>query len=300
MNTDVVCMTLANVATGEIRSWFLAVGLADNTVRIISLDPTDCLSQRSMQALPVCPESLCIVEMGCTESDPKDAAAASTASSLYLNIGLQNGALLRTVLDPVTGNLTDTRTRYLGSRPVKLFRIRMQKSEAVLAMSSRSWLSYYYQSRFYLTPLSYESLEYASGFSSEQCPEGIVAISTNTLRILALEKLGAVFNQISFPLEYTPRKFVIHPETSNLVIIETEHNAYTEETKKQRRLQMAEEMREAAGEEEQELAKEMADAFLNEDLPESIFSAPKAGHGMWASTLRIMDPVQVMGSVIHV
>lgn len=107
-------------------------------------------------------------------------------------------------------------------------------------MSSRSWLSYYYQNRFHLTPLSYESLEYASGFSSEQCPEGIVAISTNTLRILALEKLGAVFNQISFPLEYTPRKFVIHPETSKMILLETEHNAYTEETKKQRRVQMAE------------------------------------------------------------
>ena len=66
----------------------------------------------------------------------------------------------------------------------------------VLAMSSRSWLNYYYQSRFHLTPLSYQSLEYASGFASEQCPEGIVAISTNTLRILALEKLGAVFNQV--------------------------------------------------------------------------------------------------------
>lgn len=122
--------------------------------------------------------------------------------------------------------------------------------------------------------------------------KGIVAISTNTLRILALEKLGAVFNQVSFPLEYTPRKFVIHRETSNLIMIETEHNAYTEETKKQRRLQMAEEMREAAGEEEQELAKEMAEAFLNEDLPENVFSAPKAGHGMWASILRIMDPVK--------
>ena len=63
-------------------------------------------------------------------------------------------------------------------------------------MSSRSWLSYYYQNRFHLTPLSYESLAYASGFSSEQCPEGVVAISENTLRILALEKLGAVFNQV--------------------------------------------------------------------------------------------------------
>lgn len=49
-------------------------------------------------------------------------------------------------------------------------------------MSSRTWLLYFYQNRFHLTPLSYETLEYASGFASEQCPEGIVAISVNTLR----------------------------------------------------------------------------------------------------------------------
>ena len=111
----------------------------------------------------------------------------------------------------------------------------------------------------HLTPLSYESLEYAAGFSSEQCPEGIVAISTNTLRILALEKLGAVFNQVAFPLSYTPRKFVINAESGHLILAETDHNAYTEETKQTRKLQMAEEMREAAGEDEQELANEMAD-----------------------------------------
>ena len=59
-------------------------------------------------------------------------------------------------------------------------------------------------------------------------------------RILALEKLGAVFNQVSMALQYTPRKFVIHPETNNLVLIETDHNAYTEDTKLQRKQQMAE------------------------------------------------------------
>lgn len=59
-------------------------------------------------------------------------------------------------------------------------------------------------------------------------------------RILALEKLGAVFNQVAFPLQYTPRKFVIHPESNNLIIIETDHNAYTEATKAQRKQQMAE------------------------------------------------------------
>ncbi|KAI4826005.1 hypothetical protein KUCAC02_021664, partial [Chaenocephalus aceratus] len=291
MSADVVCMSLANVPPGEQRSRFLAVGLVDNTVRIISLDPSDCLQPLSMQALPAQPESLCIVEMGGVEKQD-ELGEKGTIGFLYLNIGLQNGVLLRTVLDPVTGDLSDTRTRYLGSRPVKLFRVRMQGQEAVLAMSSRSWLSYSYQSRFHLTPLSYETLEYASGFASEQCPEGIVAISTNTLRILALEKLGAVFNQVAFPLQYTPRKFVIHPETNNLILIETDHNAYTEATKAQRKQQMAEEMVEAAGEDERELAAEMAAAFLNENLPEAIFGAPKAGAGQWASLVRLINPIQ--------
>uniref|UniRef100_A0A3Q4GIV9 Splicing factor 3b, subunit 3 n=1 Tax=Neolamprologus brichardi TaxID=32507 RepID=A0A3Q4GIV9_NEOBR len=291
MSADVVCMSLANVPPGEQRSRFLAVGLADNTVRIISLDPSDCLQPLSMQALPAQPESLCIVEMGGVEKQD-ELGDKGTIGFLYLNIGLQNGVLLRTVLDPVTGDLSDTRTRYLGSRPVKLFRVRMQGQEAVLAMSSRSWLSYSYQSRFHLTPLSYETLEYASGFASEQCPEGIVAISTNTLRILALEKLGAVFNQVAFPLQYTPRKFVIHPETNNLILIETDHNAYTEATKAQRKQQMAEEMVEAAGEDERELAAEMAAAFLNENLPEAIFGSPKAGAGQWASLVRLVNPIQ--------
>ncbi|XP_077993061.1 splicing factor 3B subunit 3 [Glandiceps talaboti] len=294
MSADVQCMSLASVPQGEQRSRFLAVGLADNTVRIISLDPSDCLQPLSMQALPALAESLCIIEMTSGESGTLEAGGGL----LYLNIGLQNGVLLRTVLDPVTGDLSDTRTRYLGSRPVKLFRIKMQGNEAVLAMSSRSWLSYWYQSRFHLTPLSYETLEYASSFASEQCPEGIVAISTNTLRILALEKLGAVFNQVSIPLKYTPRKFAVNQDGNNLVVIETDHNAYTDATKTQRKQQMAEEMVEAAGEEEQEMAAEMAAAFMNENLPEDVFGAPKAGAGMWASVIRVLNPIT--GKSTHV
>ena len=83
-----------------------------------------------MQALPAPSESLCIVEMGGTEAKEETGETGSTGG-MYLNIGLQNGVLLRTVLDTVTGDLSDTRTRYLGSRPVKLFRISMQGNEAV-------------------------------------------------------------------------------------------------------------------------------------------------------------------------
>lgn len=50
-------------------------------------------------------------------------------------------------------------------------------------------------------------------------------------------------------------------------------------------------MVEAAGEEEQELAAQMAAAFLSENLPESVFGAPKAGPGMWASIVRVVNPI---------
>uniref|UniRef100_H2ZPL8 DNA damage-binding protein 1 n=1 Tax=Ciona savignyi TaxID=51511 RepID=H2ZPL8_CIOSA len=283
MNSEVVCMDLSKVPPAEQRTRFLAVGLADNTVRIISLDPTDCLQPLSMQALPATPESVCIIEIGGGEDET---GAQKASGGLVLNIGLQNGVLLRTTLDSVTGDLSDTRTRYLGTRAVKLFRVQtqcpfttlfivflLQGSDAVLAMSSRTWLSYQHQNRFHLTPLSYESLEFASGFASEQCPEGIVAISANTLRILALEKLGTVFNQASTSLQYTPRRFAVHPDSGNLIILETDHNTYTEETKENRKQQMAE-----------------VGIILLESLPEDKFGSSKAGPGMWSSQIRIVNP----------
>lgn len=50
-----------------------------------------------------------------------------------------------------------------------------------------------------------------------------------------------------------------------------------------------------AGEEDQEVAAEAAEAFLAEDLPENVFGAVKAGGGMWASCLRVMHPTEVRG-----
>ena len=33
-------------------------------------------------------------------------------------------------------------------------------------------------------------------------------------------------------------------------------------------------------------------AFLSEDLPETVFGAPKAGPGQWASCVRLLDPIK--------
>ena len=65
-----------------------------------------------MQALPASPESLCMVEMG--QGAPEGMAADPVSvGGLFLNIGLQNGVLLRTAVDNVTGDLSDTRTRWV-------------------------------------------------------------------------------------------------------------------------------------------------------------------------------------------
>uniref|UniRef100_A0A4W5P3U2 RSE1/DDB1/CPSF1 second beta-propeller domain-containing protein n=1 Tax=Hucho hucho TaxID=62062 RepID=A0A4W5P3U2_9TELE len=88
MSADVVCMSLAKVQPGEQRSRLVSVGLVDNTVCIISLDPSNCLQPLSMQALPAQPESLCIVEMGGVEKED-ELGVKGTVGFLYLNIGLQ-------------------------------------------------------------------------------------------------------------------------------------------------------------------------------------------------------------------
>jgi splicing factor 3B subunit 3 len=43
-----------------------------------------------------------------------------------------------------------------------------------------------------MVPLSYETMDYASAFSSTECQEGIVGISSHTLRIITPERLGEV------------------------------------------------------------------------------------------------------------
>jgi len=52
-------------------------------------------------------------------------------------------------------------------------------------------------------------------------------------------------------------------------------------------------MVEMAGDEEKEMAAQMAAEFLNEEVSEQQFGSPKAGSGMWASAIRILDPIKV-------
>ena len=171
----VTCLSLGQVPEGRLRSSFLAVGCDDCTVRVLSLDPDSTLESKSVQALTAAPSSLLIMTM-------ED--SSSGGSTLYLHIGLHSGVYLRTVLDEVTGELTDTRHKFLGPRPARLFQVAVQKQACVLSLSSRPWMGYTdpITKGFMMTPLSYEDLEWGCNLSSEQCEEGMVGIHDNYLR----------------------------------------------------------------------------------------------------------------------
>ena len=66
-------------------------------------------------------------------------------------------------MDRTTGQMSDTRTRFLGTKPPKLFGANVKGQRAMLALSKRPWLGYSDMGRYNLTPLSYETLDFASG-----------------------------------------------------------------------------------------------------------------------------------------
>ncbi|MCL7031685.1 hypothetical protein MKW94_020992 [Papaver nudicaule] len=294
MSGDVACLDIAPVPEGRQRSRFLAVGSYDNTIRILSLDPDDCMQILSVQSVPSPPESLLLLEV---QASVGGEDGADHPASVFLNAGLQNGVLYRTVVDMVTGQLTDTRSRFLGLRAPKLFSTLVRGRRAMLCLSSRPWLGYIHQGHFLLTPLSYETLEYAASFSSDQCAEGVVAVAGTALRIFAIERLGETFNETVIPLRYTPRKFVIHPKKKLLVVIESDQGAFTAEEREAAR----KECLEAAGMGENgnsngngEQMENGADDEKEDPLSDEQYGYPKAESEKWVSCIRVVEPKLIL------
>ncbi|CAL5210272.1 unnamed protein product [Lathyrus oleraceus] len=289
MSGDVACLDIAPVPEGRQRSRFLAVGSYDKTIRILSLDPDDCMQTLGIQSLSSAPESLLFLEV---QASIGGEDGADHPASLFLNAGLQNGVLSRTVVDMVTGLLSDTRSRFLGLRAPKLFPIIVRGKRAMLCLSSRPWLGYIHQGHFLLTPLSYETLEFAASFSSDQCVEGVVAVAGEALRIFTIERLGETFNETVIPLRYTPRKFVLQPKRKLLVVIESDQGAFTAEVREAARKECFEAAQ--AGENGTGSADQMENGGEDEDkddpLSDEHYGYPKAESDKWASCIRVLDP----------
>jgi splicing factor 3B subunit 3 len=270
---DVACLAIGPVPEGHLRNRFLAVGSFDSTVRILSLGAEDCLQTMGVQALAAAPNSLLMLR-------------DDGSGSIYLNVGLTNGVLLRADVDSVTGQLSDTRARFLGARPPKLSAVSVQGKAAMMALSSRPWLGHFdLANRFALSPLSYEPLEHAAPFSSDACPEGVVAVAGNTLRIVAVERLGEQFNQRTCKLRYTPRQMSVNVDRNTLAVVECDQSSvpYDERTG----------LEGAAGEKDTKMDVEGEEDEEEDEVimtPAEQFGAPKAPPGSWASCVRIVDP----------
>lgn len=151
MNVEVAALAVGPIPEGRLRSRFLAVAALDSTVRLVSLDASDPLHVLAVQAVPAVAESLLFL-----------LTTTSTSTSLFLQMGLSNGILLRTEIGQTTGALADTRTRFLGTRPPKLFAVKIKGENGMLALTSRPWVGFSEQGRYVLVPLSYEVLDYAA------------------------------------------------------------------------------------------------------------------------------------------
>ncbi|KAJ6322844.1 hypothetical protein OIU77_012646 [Salix suchowensis] len=292
MSGDVACLDIAPVPEGRQRSRFLAVGSYDNTIRVLSLDPDDCMQILSVQSVSAPPESLLFLEV---QASIGGEDGADHPASLFLNAGLQTGVLFRTVVDMVTGQLSDSRSRFLGLRAPKLFSINVRGRRAMLCLSSRPWLGYIHQGHFLLTPLSYETLEYAASFSSDQCAEGVVAVAGDALRIFTIERLGETFNETAIPLRYTPRKFVLQPKRKLLVIIESDQGAYTAEEREAAKKEFFEAA--GMGENGSANAEKMEngdDDDKDDPLSDEQYGYPKTETDKWVSCIRVLDPSHLM------
>ncbi|ORY22136.1 putative U2 snRNA binding protein [Naematelia encephala] len=263
-------MSMAEVPEGRRRTPFLAVGCENQTVHVISLEPDSTLTTLSLQALTAPPSSICLAEIFDTSVD-------KNRPTMFLNIGLYNGVLLRTVVDPIDGSLSDTRLRFLGAKPPKVVRTNVHGSPSVMAFSTRAWLLYTHQDMLQTQPLIYDSLEYAWSLNASMCPDGIIGISGNTLRIFTIPKLGEKLKQDSTPLSYTPRKFVGHPYNTIFYVIESDHRTYSTKT-----IDRIVSEKEASG-------ARVDRAALS--LPAIDFGRPRAPAGRWASLIRILDPI---------
>lgn len=129
-------------------------------------------------------------------------------------------------------------------------------------------------SNYFVAPLSYDAIEYASCFASEQCQEGIVGILGNSLRIFSVDRLGEKFNQVAMPLQYTVRAMSYDLELKRIVTVETDHLTYPSKLRS-------------------EIKTQIFDATQDEDYKdaqESQVGYPKAPDGSWASCIRVIDP----------
>jgi len=264
----VMAMSMGSVPEGRLRAPYLVIGSDDSTIRVLSLDPGEnMLTSQSVQSLTSPPRSIEVMSM-------EDTAGMTT----FVHIGLFSGVYLRAVLDDITGELGNVRSRFLGAEEVKLTPVMINNSPVALACSARTFMSYPHPEtkEFLLTPLDYHNFHAATMFRTDlfakQSPQSVVGLHGAELCIFSVADLTSNILTKSVSLQHTPRGFCRHPDYKYFNLIQSDANTLPEklidtlldDTTK------AEEDRKKLG-------------------PNQQFRWPR-GNNYWSSCIQIIDP----------
>lgn len=210
-----VCM--APPLAGQQRSKWAAVADQQQVVRILSLDPRSPLQRVGLMQLPSSAHALSMDIMSLS------GVGSTSSQALLLHCGLGNGVLMRAQVDLITGALTDSRSRFLGVKPVKLATV---GPGLLLCMSDLPHLTHSVgpTRTVTTTPLRCVPLQGATAFVSSACMfGGMAALARDTLTILSVDPSAQPFHSIRCPLPDTPRKMCVHQASSLLVIGQQRH-----------------------------------------------------------------------------
>lgn len=280
MSGKITAISVGQTPKGSQQAKFAVVGCDDCTIRVLSIELDSPLESRSVQALSAAPTSIEIVTM-------EDPSSGTTAN--YVHIGLASGLYLRAVIDEVSGELGEVRTKFLGARPTRLFPVNIQDEQAVLACSSRPWLGYNHptSSLYTLTPLvTGTPLEAARPFVSEHL-RGLCAVQGDSLLIFSIPNVGgSVLSSQEVGLRYTPRAMARNPWAPMFYVVESDGNTLSAATKEG----LITQARETNGN---------GDAMVTdgevkpEELEKHLGLPRSAGH--WASCIQAVDPLYQKG-----
>lgn len=215
-------LSIVSSAFSAKKSPFAVVGCSDETIQVISLQNHNCLEIVTLQALSASCSSLVMLPL---------------EDSTTVHIGLENGVYVRTSIDEITGKLSDTRVKYIGSKPVLLSAIGLPQLQqnGILAISSRPWLGYSHKNAFKISPLMDVSITSGASFYSDDIGgEGIVGIAGNDLVIFSVGSGNgedADFNANNdftiknIQLRYSPRKMVVEKDRESplVYVVESEY-----------------------------------------------------------------------------
>ena len=288
---EILAVALQPVPANRQRARFLAVAVADekagqgaSKILLLSLDPSELFQSLSVQILNWRVSSLSLLSLDSVSSPQSSggkSSSSSTASSntLILGVGATNGIFSRFQVDANSGEISDSKDKALGNKPVRLFPIKMPNgATAMCASSSRPWLLYSYQSSLRMLPLCYPAFEYAHSFHSELCRFGVVCVTPQNLAIFSPEGYSRSFDLRKVPLAYTPRQSCVHPVTGHLLVVEADHNADPLPQRQEAHNEMT-------------TPNAQADTSQGEsaELPDTLFGCPKPGPKNWGSAVRMID-----------